>query len=131
MPGRALHALEGDLEDEPGLAAVGELGVMSLSSLVADVALDLDRSDDTRVLAIGTLGRLGCPEVGPVLRRVLDGGTTLLGRPRLAPKTPVVLAALRVLRALGAQDRESGALLALAADSPDPDVRRAAEGRES
>ena len=27
------------------------------------------------MLAIGTLGRLGCPEVVPVLRRVLDGGT--------------------------------------------------------
>lgn len=111
-----------------GLSAASERDATALASLVGPIVLDLDRSDETRALAMAILGRCRGAEVAPVLCQILDGGTTLLGRRRLASKSPLVLAAIAALRDSGVVDPTAVAMLALAKESPDPDIRRVAAG---
>jgi len=51
------------------------------------------------------------------------GRSGLFGRPRLAPKSPTMLAALSGLAHHWAHGRGVGAVLALALGSNDPDIR--------
>jgi len=54
-----------------------------------------------------------------------DGGRSLLGRFRLPLKTPVVVAAIRVLAETWASDPRAAAVLMAAAESTEPDIRAA------
>lgn len=64
----------------------------------------------------------------PLLRFAL-GGTTLLRKPRLAAKSPEMLVALDGLARMWPNERRAAALLALARQTADPDITKAAEGR--
>ncbi len=86
------------------------------------------RSSELRALAIRVLARAPGAEVLPRLvgiageRRILRGW-------RLAPKSPLVLAALGALAEYWAAHPQAAGLLALARAHPDPDFRVAVEGR--
>jgi hypothetical protein len=63
----------------------------------------------------------------PLLRFAL-GGTTLLRKPKLAAKSPEMLVALDGLARMWPNERRAAALLALARESTDPEITKAAEG---
>ncbi|WP_331054698.1 hypothetical protein [Longimicrobium sp.] len=81
---------------------------------------------EQRLLAIRVLGGARDPLALQMLRRLADGGRTLLGRVRLAPRSPELLAALSALRRGWSADPSAAALLRAALASTDPDVQRAA-----
>jgi hypothetical protein len=86
------------------------------------------RPPELRALAVRVLARATGPEVLPQLvglageRRILRGW-------RLAPKSPIVLAALGALAQYWAAHPHAAGLLALAREHPDPDFRLAAQAR--
>lgn len=91
------------------------------------VARDETLASEHRVLAIRALGRSRAPESLLVLVDLTDGGRTLLGRAKLPPKSPELLAALQALAAGWGTDDRATAVLARAAQSADPDVRAATD----
>jgi hypothetical protein len=109
-----------------GLTAALEQCPASAVQFVTRLAQDATITSELRVLAIKVLGRAGSTAALSVLVQLVDGGTNWLGRRRLAARSLEVLAALMALATGWAQDRQAGALLALAAASTDPDVRNAA-----
>jgi hypothetical protein len=72
------------------------------------------------------LGAVTAPAARDALLHLVDGGRTFLGRRRLAPKSPEVVAALAALFAGWRRDPQARALLALAQKSKDPELRLAA-----
>jgi hypothetical protein len=96
--------------------------------LVTKLAQDDATAAELRVLAIKVLGRAGNTAALDTLVAIVDGGTSWLGRPRLAARSLEVLAALMALSTGWRNDRQAVKLLALAASSADPDVRNAAIG---
>ncbi|HEU4785944.1 MAG TPA: hypothetical protein VFS57_00995, partial [Gemmatimonadaceae bacterium] len=91
--------------------------------------------EEVRTLAVRALGRVvplsRDPQILDALLATADGGTTLLGRTRLAPPTSRTLAALAALHDQWPNDERASVLLALARASEFPDVRRAAGGAPS
>ncbi|HEV2671295.1 MAG TPA: HEAT repeat domain-containing protein [Gemmatimonadales bacterium] len=83
-------------------------------------------TSELRVLAIKVLGRVGNTAALNALLELVDGGTSWLGRQRLANRSIEFLAALMALAAGWHNDVRVTALLALAASSSDPDIRNAA-----
>jgi hypothetical protein len=86
------------------------------------------RSPELRALAVRVLARRPGAEMLPRLvglageRRIFRGW-------QLAPKSPIVLAALGALAEYWAAHPQAAGLLALAREHPDPEFRLAAEGR--
>jgi hypothetical protein len=86
------------------------------------------RSPEVRALAVRVLARAPGAEMLPRLvglageRRIFRGW-------RLAPKSPIVLAALGALAEYWAAHPQAAGLLALAREHPDPEFRLAAESR--
>ena len=99
--------------------------------LIAQMTHDQLVSSELRVLAIKVLGRVGNAAARHALLELVDGGTTWLGRPKLAHRSIELLAALMALAAGWQNDHRVTELLALAAASNDPDVRNAAAARKS
>jgi hypothetical protein len=97
-------------------------------SPVTRIAQDASVASEIRVLAIKVLGRAGGAAALAALLPLVDGGTSWLGRPRLAPRSLEMLAALMALAARWRNDREAAPLIALAAESTDPDIRNAVSG---
>ncbi|HWC74624.1 MAG TPA: hypothetical protein VG454_11880 [Gemmatimonadales bacterium] len=101
----------------------------SCPAAVLPVVTELTRNSDTpselRVLAIKVLGRAGNAAARTALLQLVDGGRNWLGRPRLAPRTLELLAALMALAAGWREDARVAPVLALAAQSDDPDIRNA------
>lgn len=93
---------------------------------VMDIVQKDGTASELRVLAIKVLGRTGTTAALGTLLQLVDGGTNWLGRPKLAPRSLEVLAALMALASGWKNDRQASKLLALAAASADPDVRSAA-----
>jgi hypothetical protein len=62
------------------------------------------------------------------LLQLVDGGRTLLGRPKLAPTTAVTIAAIRALADGWSHDPAAAPIIQLAAASADPELRQAANG---
>jgi hypothetical protein len=98
----------------------------SAVQFVSRLANDPATASELRVLAIKVLGRAANPPALGALLQLVDGGTNWLGRPRLAGRSLELVAALMALAAGWRNDGKVAALLALAAASPDPDVRNAA-----
>ena len=98
----------------------------SALALITQLVRDESVISELRVLAIKVLGRVGNPAALNALLQLVDGGTSWLGRPKLANRSLAFLAALMALAAGWRNDVRVGALLALAATSNDPDVRNAA-----
>ncbi len=107
------------------LAAIQHDCPPNFAERVARVAIDPAFDDELRRLAVVTLAPLRQRQALEALLQIVDGGKTLLGRAKLAAKSPVVLAALRALAGSWAADGRARPFLALAADSSDPDVRTA------
>jgi hypothetical protein len=109
-----------------GLAAIQEDVPPAHADRVLAIAEDAQADDEVRLLAIAALANLKDARAMRVLTGLVDGGRTLLGRQRLASKTPAMLAALRALAARETGPGKAAALLALAGESSDADVREAA-----
>jgi hypothetical protein len=111
-----------------GLTAAHDDCPRPLTKLVAALALDPKVVEDVRVLAARTLGRSRDSAARDALLQLVDGGRTLLGRPKLAPTTKIVLAALHGLAASWPKDSTAMVVLRLGAASSDPEMRQAARG---
>jgi hypothetical protein len=109
-----------------GLAAVEHECPRGVASLVVGVAQNPKMSEELRVLAARALGRCRNPIARDALLQLVDGGRTLLGRPRLAAPTRICVAAVRALSEGWAKDPAATAILEAAVASPDPDIRQAA-----
>jgi hypothetical protein len=132
LPAERDLALRTALEDDDrrivhmGLAALQEGCPPALADAVVRVATDPRVPDELRLLAVRALGR--SRECSPCLRGLLDlvdGGKTLLGRPKLARRTPILLEALRVLADTWPADPRAASILAVASACPDPDIQQA------
>jgi hypothetical protein len=95
--------------------------VAILQRRVSEGTLDVELSSQ----AIAVMASVRTTEVLEWLmeRAVGSSGAGLFGRPRLAPKSPTMLAALNALAAHWARGRGVGAILALALGSSDIEIR--------
>jgi hypothetical protein len=132
VPSEQELALRAALEDSDlrtvrtGLLAAVQLDCpRSAFPAVARIAVNPKMTEETRVLAIRALGRCTDPGARDTLLQIVDGGRTLLGRPKLAAPTPMCIAALKALAGKWTDHPPSASMLAIAAASPDPEVRQA------
>jgi hypothetical protein len=109
-----------------GLTAIRDACPPPLVEYVIDVALAADVGEDSRLLAVNSLARLRVDSVLDAFLQMSDGGRSILGRLRLPPKTPVLVAVIRALALTWSDDRRAGAVLAAARRSSDPEIRQAA-----
>jgi hypothetical protein len=114
-----------------GLSALQESCPPALVPHVVRCGQDPQVPEQVRLLAVAVLAHTHEVEALNALIRAVDGGTTLLGRPKLAAKTPIMLAALQALADGWHDAPEAQIRLRLAARSSDPAVRRAAVRRIS
>ena len=134
IPAERERALLGGLQDSDArmarlaLTAALEHCPQAALPLVTQLAQDHATASELRVLAIKVLGRTGNTTALATLLQIVDGGTSWLGRARLAARSLEVLAALMALSTGWRGDTQAAKLLALAAASGDPDVRNAAIG---
>jgi hypothetical protein len=136
LPAERERALLGALRDPDArtarlaLNAVLENCPPGAVPLVVAVARDARASSELRVLAAKVLGRARHPAALAALLELTDGGTTWRGRPKLAPRSLELFAALMALAGGWSADARARAVLALAAASKDPDVRNATDPGE-
>jgi len=90
-----------------------------------ELAVEPESDEEVRRAAVTALGRLPYAVVLEALLHLADGGRSWLRRPRLPPKTPVLLAVLRALAEHWSDDPRAAAVLAAAWRSSDPDLREA------
>jgi hypothetical protein len=108
-----------------GLAALQKDCPSPVVHLVARVAGDQTGPDDLRLLAIRALGRSREPLALDTLLQIVDGGKSLLGRPKLAAKSPACVAAIQALAIGWPANPRARTVLNLAAQSNDPELRSA------
>ncbi len=84
-----------------------------------------ERQADLRAMGARALRNAGSTLARDALIDVASTGKSLLGRRKLAPSSPVVLAALRTLRAGWNQDPAAQELLKAAMKAKDPELREA------
>jgi hypothetical protein len=123
-------------DDDPrivrlGLAALQQDCPPAYAPLVAAMAANPQGDSEVRLLAVNALARLSTHDSLETLLKVVDGGRTFFGRPKLAAKTPVVLSALRALAQGWAADPRAAVFLKRGAQSADADVRQAAQRAQS
>ena len=126
----ALRAALGDADEKItrlALSACQERCPRSVLTFVASLARNAHASQELRILAVNVLATSRDRYTLEALMPLVRGGTNWLGRPKLAPRTPVVLAVLRVLSDAWSTDPEAGRMLTLARNSSDPELRQAAE----
>jgi hypothetical protein len=124
-------ALEAALEDPD--ARVTRLGLLAVQRecpgwalpFVVRVATNPRAMEELRIYAIQALAGSRDRAALDALLRLIDGGRSLLGRPRLAPGTPVVVAAARALAETWPTDARARAMLSLALRSSEPQLRQA------
>ena len=109
-----------------GLTAVQHECRPHVVTLVAGVALNAKMIEELRVLAARALGRFRDPMARDALLQLVDGGRTLLGRPRLAAPTRTCVAAVRALSEGWPKDPAVAPILDLAVASSEPELRHAA-----
>ena len=108
-----------------GLTAIRDECPVHLVDRLIELAVAPEFGQETRLLAVTALGRLRHPSVLDALLYLADGGRSFLGRLRLPPKTPVLVAVLRALSGIWFDDPRAAAVLAVAARSSDPELRDA------
>jgi hypothetical protein len=111
-----------------GLNAVQQDCPRALMPLVVSLAVDAKAADDVRVLATRTFGRARDLRARDALLQLVDGGRTLLGRPKLAATSTVSIAAIRALAEGWSHDPAAAPIIQVAAASSDPELRQAARG---
>jgi hypothetical protein len=132
VPAERAEAMQDALEDPDsrvlrlGLTAATQGCPPSIARTVAAIAQDPKAAEDARILAVRALGRSSDVLACNTLIQLVDGGRTLLGRPRLAAPTPICVAAIRALAEGWGHEPAVAPVLTLAAASPDPQLRRAA-----
>ena len=109
-----------------GLTAIQQECPADLVDRVIDLALESKSDEGVRLLAVSALSRIRQVSVLYTLLQLADGGRTLLGRWRLPAKTPTLVAAVRALSESWDDDPRAVAVLTVAAESPDPELREAA-----
>jgi HEAT repeat protein len=136
IPDDRPRALSHALLDPDELVVRSALGECAADCPPAVLPLVCRRADDDatdpelRLLAIRVLGSARDAAAVQTLLHMVDGGRSWLGKPRLAPSSPAMLAALAAL-ATGWADHPSAApLLAIALRSTHPEVIRAALTRK-
>lgn len=87
-----------------------------------------DRDPTVQAMAIRALTGARTTLVRDTLLEVVTEGRSLLGKARIAEPEPPVIAGIRVLAESWAADPEVAPILAQAAKSKDPHIRRAVEG---
>jgi hypothetical protein len=92
---------------------------------VIDLALASDLGEDSRLLAVNALARERREDVLDALLQLSVGGRSLLGRTRLSPKTPVLVAVIRALSTTWSHEPRAAGVIAAAARSSDPELRQA------
>jgi hypothetical protein len=95
--------------------------------LLAARATDRTLTADLRVLALRALGTSPSRAALETLLRVCSAGRTLLGKAKLAPKSPELLVALSALASAWRGDSRARAILARAAAAADPEIRAATD----
>ncbi len=130
---RRARALVAALRDSDGhmvrialLALHRRLPDAAVPTLVHRVVSNEELSEDLRVLGISLAGKTGSPLALTALTKLCTAGRTFFGRRKLAPGTPVVIAALRALAQSWPDERSTQQLLGLAARSKDPGLRESA-----
>jgi hypothetical protein len=132
VPSEREHALGAALADgDPRILRLGLTAIQggcpsAAARRVVEVAISASTSDEIRVMAARTLGRLRHPEALDGLLQLVEGGRTLLRRPRLAARSPVSLAAIRALADGWSADPRAAVVLSLARASGDHAFRDAA-----
>ena len=132
VPAEREAALLGGLRDaDPRMVRVALTAALedcppSAVPPIAQLAHDQPVASELRVLAIKVLGRVKNVVALTALLEIVDGGKNWLRRPRLAPRSLELIAALMALAAGWRNDGRAATLLALAAASNDPDIRSAA-----
>lgn len=113
-----------------GLAAATQGCPPEAVPLLADLATDETIESELRVMAVRAMGAAEDELAESILIDIARGGrgVPLLSRNRLAPKSPLMLAALQSLAAGAAASSEARRLLSAAARSSDRDIRSAALG---
>jgi hypothetical protein len=109
-----------------GLTAIQQECPADLVDRVIDLALDPHSDEGVRLLAVSALSRVRLVPVLYTLLQLADGGRTLLGRWRLPPKTPTLVATIRALSESWDDDPRAVAVLTVAGESQDPELREAA-----
>ena len=107
-----------------GLTAIHECPP-HLIERVIDLALASDLGEDSRLLAVNALAHEQRDDVLAALLQMSVGGRSWLGRTRLLPKTPVLVAVLRALAVTWSDDSRASGVLAAAARSKDHELRQA------
>jgi HEAT repeat protein len=132
LPEERESALRAALEDHDkrvtrlGLLAYQQRSSRSVTPLVAHIAMHPHMIDELRIHAIRALGQCRERAALDALLSLADGGKSVLGKPKLAPPTPIVLAAIQALAEVWSTDRQASDVLALARGSSDPVLRQAA-----
>lgn len=132
LPAERHSAVRAALDDghprlvHAGLVAIQQSCPGSLADKVGSLALDAGAAEELRLLAIRALSRCRDPRALTALLELTHGGRSILGRTKLAARSPVVLAALQGLAGGWRSDGRAAIILKLAAESSDPEIQRAA-----
>jgi hypothetical protein len=111
-----------------GLVACQDSCPRPLIPTVASLATNTQASQEVRMIAVKALGACRDRQALETLLLLVHGGTTWLGRPKLAARSPVVLAGLRALSGTWSGDADARRLIDLARQSSDREFRQAVEG---
>ena len=131
LPGQRERALRDAFNDaDPRVVRVGVAAVQQdcpprVLGFVAGIAQGVRVPEDLRLLAVQALGNSRERAALDALLGLADGGKTLFGRRKLAPKSLVMLAALRALAAAWRTHPQVQPLLVAASTTTDDDVRDA------
>jgi hypothetical protein len=109
-----------------GLTAIQQECPPVVAPRVAELALRPEANDEVRLLATRALGQVRQSLGLDALLKLSDAGRTLLGRLKLPPRSPVLIAAIGALATRWPADPRAASVLAAAARSSDPELRRAA-----
>jgi hypothetical protein len=126
---RALSLALVDPDPQVNRAALAECAAdcpAAVLPLVCRRADDDATEPEVRLLAIRVLGGARDAAALRTLVRLVDGGRSWLGKPRLAPPSPEMKASLAALGTGWADHPSAAPLLEIALRSPDPEVIRAA-----
>ncbi len=112
-----------------GLQALREHPLPAVLLLVVNLVKDKGLGDELRCLGVSILGDYPQPEALRALLGLVDGGRSLLGRRRLLPHSPLLIAAVRVLAGQWGMDPQVVPVLAIASRSSNAALRQAAMTR--
>jgi hypothetical protein len=116
-------------DPDPRIVHLGLTAIQECPPHLVDRAIDLalasDLGEDSRLLAVHALAPVRRADVLDALLQMSIGGRSFLGRIRLQPKTPVLVAVIRALATTWPNDARALRVLAAAGRSADPELQQA------